>query len=178
METIKTDTHTLLVDETAEIKEGDYMLYKSRFLDGTVKTYEDYQKADWNIQLVTLSDAPYIQRAVEGKNAQAGLKGVFKIIASSPKLGDLPEFETLPPNTEDDVEKLAYEQFKHLGNTLVTKGKKLGYVIGYKQAKSETMFSLEDIKKAWDNGNNYHRGSLIQASQFTFEKTIESLTKP
>lgn len=45
------------------------------------------------------------------------------------------------------------------------------------QEESKTMFSLEDMKKAWNNGNNYHRGSLIQASQFTFDKTIESLTK-
>ena len=39
------------------------------------------------------------------------------------------------------------------------------------------MYSEEDMKIAWTNGNNYHRGSLIAASQFTFEKTIEQFKK-
>ena len=39
------------------------------------------------------------------------------------------------------------------------------------------MYSEEDMKIAWINGNNYHRGSLIDASQFTFEKTIEQFKK-
>ncbi len=39
------------------------------------------------------------------------------------------------------------------------------------------MYSEEDMKISWTNGNNYHRGSLIDASQFTFEKTIEQFKK-
>jgi hypothetical protein len=41
----------------------------------------------------------------------------------------------------------------------------------------ERMYSEEDMKIAWTNGNNYHRGSLIASSQLTFEKTIEQLKK-
>ena len=41
----------------------------------------------------------------------------------------------------------------------------------------ERMYSEEDMKIAWTNGNNYHRGSLIEASGFTFERTIEQLKK-
>jgi hypothetical protein len=43
--------------------------------------------------------------------------------------------------------------------------------------KQERMYSEEEMKIAWINGNNYHRGSLIASSQLTFEKTIEQLKK-
>jgi hypothetical protein len=50
------------------------------------------------------------------------------------------------------------------------------FQLGAKWQK-ERMYSEEDMKIAWTNGNNYHRGSLIASSQLTFEKTIEQLKK-
>ncbi len=73
MKTIKTDTHLLLVDETAEIKEGDYAL---QFNDIGTEPKEIF-KVEYHIPPECF---------------------VRKIIAASPKLEGIPEFETLPPN--------------------------------------------------------------------------------
>ena len=88
MKTIKTDTHLLLVDETAEIKEGDYFLFDKKEVRFK-SNGEEYHGKD----LCHISG-----------NRRYAVNNSIKIIAASPKLGDLPEFETLPPNTEDDVD--------------------------------------------------------------------------
>jgi len=41
--------------------------------------------------------------------------------------------------------------------------------------QAKRMYSEEDMFIAWTNGNNYHKGSLIDACRFTFERTIEHL---
>jgi len=53
-------------------------------------------------------------------------------------------------------------------------------IYGFKEGAKwmqKRMYSEEDMKIAWTNGNNYHRGSLIDSSQLTFEKTIEQFKK-
>ncbi len=177
MKTIQTSTHLLLIDETAET----------------------YVKNDWILD--NLDDN--IIHEVEVKSGIL-MKGEFKIIAASPKLGDLPEFETLPPNvefyclacgisqetpfgkcaphhihcecklrtlpsnTEDDVERLAENNAKKVGHYAGYQD----YISGYKQAKSETMFSLEQLKIAMRNA------SMFTYTKKGIEKYIESLTKP
>jgi hypothetical protein len=70
-----------------EIKEGDWYAYKDRFLDGTVKTQEDFEQANWNIKQCEANETAYTQRAQQGKNAKNGICGCYKIIATTdPKL--------------------------------------------------------------------------------------------
>lgn len=146
MKTIQTDTHLLLVDEINTV------------------TKESWVEEKGNIYQLDLG--------------HSGFHIWNKIIAASPKLGDLPEFETLPPNTEDDVEKLAMKYCPmKMGNKVgdvFCKGFSTGFVTGYKLAKTETMFSLEDMKKA------YNKGALYGDSDNTyyFDNLIQSLTKP
>ena len=140
MKTIKTDTHLLLVDETAEIKEN-------------TNTIKEGLNGDWYWNSIYNS----ISRIGDITDFD------FKIIAASPKLGDLPEFEKLPPNVEDDVEKLhskavvevshfwtlkySSEERRQLLQAMALDFGVNMYKEGYKQAKSETGFSLEDIRK-------------------------------
>lgn len=69
------------------IKEGDWILYKENFLDGTVKTYTDYVNAKWVLNKCSQGDLIYVDRAKYGKNAEIGLCGVAKItLSTDPKL--------------------------------------------------------------------------------------------
>lgn len=52
---------------------------KERFLDGTVKTKEDYDKAKWLPYEYTTGDDPYLERALFGRNSKNGLCGIRKI---------------------------------------------------------------------------------------------------
>jgi hypothetical protein len=138
MKTIQTEKYLLLCDETAEIKEGNWFVA----LDET----NDIYKAN-TLWVNICKDQP---------------QKCNKILASSPKLGDLPEFETLPPNIEDDVEKLALNFAKtpisnHKEQDLNTEiwisgARQNGFIAGYKQAKFETMFSLDDIENTYQQG--------------------------
>ena len=161
MKTIKTFTHLLLVDETAEIQEGDWFINTSS-------------------QTVHKSDGTEIFDYRKDKQVN------FKIIAASPKLEDLPEFETLPPNTEDDVEELAYNELDSEATVgVTTKGESQmfiqGYFKGYNQAKSERMFSLDDMKKAmfevYKNGIRNPKDGKESFSEIS-DRVIQSLTKP
>ena len=72
---------------------------------------------------------------------------------------------------EEAAEKSAIEEME-AGNS--------AYILGFINSakwQAERMYSEEDMKIAWTNGNNYHRGSLIASSQLTFEKTIEQFKK-
>ena len=91
---------------------------------------------------------------------------------------DIPEFETLPSNTEDDVEKLAYNWLYSIADT-INKGNKYslkaleeGFIAGYKQAKSETMFSLEHMRKIWEVGIIQ---SLTKPKEYEFVPEMEEL---
>ena len=158
MKTIKTRTHLLLVDETADLFEGD----KASSLEGLMMTIDK----GWNNSLKL---------------------NMHKIIAASPKLGDLPEFETLLPNTENDVEiekiceKYWKTAHKHswlncLNHFAVLKAMVLGY-----KAKSETMFSLEQIKQVINCAFVFSEGkdeneTYQDCEDFCLEQV--SLTKP
>ena len=102
---------------------------------------------------------------------------------------DIPEFETLPSNTEDDVEKLAYNWLYSIADT-INKGNKYslkaleeGFIAGYKQAKSETMFSLEHMRKIWEAGIHFNEEQNYEFLpkeyvKWSFDLIIQSLTKP
>lgn len=156
MKTIQTSTHLLLVDETAELN-GDLTYY---------------------LHLPTNTIHRLHSRMAGSKNLYTGMNGGIchgsfecaKIIAVSPKLGDLPEFETLPPNTEDDIEKLAKDWYEKAKLNSSHMADPSSFKQGYKQAKSETMFSLEDMREAF-------RASF-GTGKYGFEQFIQSLTKP
>ncbi len=48
----------------------------SGFMDGTVKTKEDFEKGNWYKDHVKVGSMPYIQRALNGRNAKKGLCGL------------------------------------------------------------------------------------------------------
>lgn len=74
-----------------EIKEGDIVMYKERFLDGTIKTQEEYKSAGWNLILsVSKNDLPYVSRAQQGRNAKVGISGCYKVIASTDQTLGIP----------------------------------------------------------------------------------------
>ena len=155
MKTIKTDTHLLLVDETADLFEGD----KASSLDGLMITISK----GWNNSLKL---------------------NMHKIIAASPKLGDLPEFETLSPNTEDDVEKVLIDLCKNKGdenNTIDLNAYGIGVIDGYNQAKSETGFSLDNMKKSmfevYKNGLREPKDGKENFNEI-YNRVIRTLTKP
>ena len=77
---------------------GDFYCHKERFLDGTVKTQEDYDSAKWCLDKVkTNNELPHIHRAYFGKNKKNGMFAIGKCIAS------YPQHDSLPPITPDDV---------------------------------------------------------------------------
>lgn len=164
MKTIQTESHLLLIDDSPEtkIKDGTTPLWLNDLEIVHHPDWLNFDKSDCSI-----------------------------IIAASPKLGDLPEFETLPPNTENSVEKLALKLYppimvKH-NLPIVTQNQiaktievdehlsyRVAFTAGYKQAKSETMFSLEDMK-------NLFTFTCYQAQNKTmseFDRFIQDLTKP
>ena len=176
MKTIKTPTHLLLVDETADL--------------GINKPFYGYC---WNWR-----DKVHYFNTGLNKDAR-GRNGIQKIIAASPKLDGIPEFETLPPSTEDDVEKtimnkwvgrLSKMGFKPDEIDKITEKHSFHYIDGYKQAKSETMFSLEDIENIWNkfvkeeppinNGASsdflvYLKQSLSKQKEYEFVPEMESV---
>jgi len=74
-----------------EIKEGDSVLYKETFTDGTVKTEFEYGSKGWTLcKSATKEDLPYFHRAQKGRNAASGISGCHKVIMSSDILLGLP----------------------------------------------------------------------------------------
>ena len=76
---------------TDKIYEGDWFIYKETFLDGTVKTKEQFNNAKWVIKQCEKNEYSYIDRAINGKNSQNGLLGIFKIISSTDLSLNLPK---------------------------------------------------------------------------------------
>lgn len=142
MKTIQTEKYLILVDETIQPVNG---YYYDTFIDKIRNTNSaEYGKSEITLQ----------------------------IIAASPKLGDLPEFQTLPPNTEDDVEtsirKVIGEEYYKAINKDGSQFNLLKAV--YKQAKSETMFS----EKIYNTAIQVVGDNKIQ----TLRQFLQSLTKP
>jgi hypothetical protein len=74
----------LYVLSNDEIREGDSVLYKETFLDGTVKTELEYHSNNWVLMKEVPADClPAFHRAQQGRNAQAGIAGCHKIIMST-----------------------------------------------------------------------------------------------
>lgn len=221
MKTIQTTTHLLLVDETAEIKQKTICLLDNNV--GMSIGYEIKECLETDVY-----NGEYTFKENDGSLFTTGR--CEKIIAASPKLGDLPEFETLPPNywevtgtddkrpkpnycyaekqgdkeycvfpschcglppnTEDDVERLAEKATDAKGYGKEDGGEyKESWEEGYMQAKSETMFSLEDLvtnfKPEFDKfinngGANGSSEDWIQWQNVVewFPKFLQSLTKP
>ena len=128
MKRIETNTHLLLVDETAEIKKNDWFINTSSQI---IHKSEGIEIFDYR------------------KNKQVN----FKIILAFPNLKDLPKFETLPYfNTEDYIKKLADKKFKYKFDDRNSEEKnkewqirKLGFIDGYKQALKNLSLCLNTI---------------------------------
>ena len=59
-----------------DFKPGMKYQIKERFSDGTVKSQEDYDNAEWLDRFYHESERPYIERMINGRNAQNGLLGL------------------------------------------------------------------------------------------------------
>jgi hypothetical protein len=109
-----------------------------------------------------------------------------KIIAYKPKSNaaklDLPLLPKI--DVEDDVDlKIQYRNFsKQVKNPYLTEEKKYqvwekayieGFDEGYKAATK--VYTEDDLRKAYEYGNNYHKGTLAQSQKYTFEFLIQSL---
>lgn len=94
---------------------------------------------------------------------------VAVLLAAYPKVDGINEFENLPPNTKDadvlawDAAKQIFEQeegrepaMNEGKDTLVLAAIQLGYM----KAKAETMFTLEDMKKAHEAGIGWQQYCL------------------
>jgi predicted DNA binding protein len=44
--------------------------------------------------------------------------------------------------------------------------------------QQENLYTEEQVRKAYEYGNNYHKGSIADAQEYTFEKLIQSLKQP
>lgn len=175
----------VLVDEGTDFKIGDIYLYKSTFLDGTVKTKEDFDKHSWNISVVTEEDIPYIERAINGKNSQNNLRGVFKIICAEKELNlDVPilpnwrewEFEKtvkdysaevypINGNSREEVDWI--ENQKYLLET--------GFIAGYNHKKGD--YTEEDLRKAYEAGGNSREDDINGDGEIPFEEYLQSIRK-
>ena len=56
--------------EMPEFHEGFEYEMKARFGDGTVKTQEQYDSAEWEKSTYDLGEYPYVNRTMTGKNSQ------------------------------------------------------------------------------------------------------------
>ena len=92
------------------------------------------------------------------------------------------------PNTEDDVEKLANGKYKYCSKDNLDKitideirNYKNGFIAGYKQAKSETGFSLDNMKKSmfevYKNGLREPKDGKENFNEI-YNRVIRTLTKP
>ncbi|MES3018163.1 MAG: hypothetical protein V4721_10300 [Bacteroidota bacterium] len=62
--------------EISEFHVGFEYEMKRGFQDGTVKSQEDFDSAEWEKRTCSLSGDPYIDRALNGKNAENGRCGI------------------------------------------------------------------------------------------------------
>lgn len=149
MKTIYHANRVLLIDKAAEIKVGDLIYSNSSLGFGIIASQANFtNNTVWD-----------------------------KIIAASPKMGSLPEFETLPPSAEDDVEKsirkvIGEEYYKAINKD----GSQFNLLKAvYKQAKSESNNSelIDFVKSVRDDWENVSEGYQVRA-----EKLLQSIAKP
>jgi hypothetical protein len=71
-----------IIASNDKIKNGDWYIYKDRFLDGTVKTIDDYNQSYWNIERCNSeNEIASLHRAQFGENSKNGIAGCHKIIS-------------------------------------------------------------------------------------------------
>jgi hypothetical protein len=140
------------IDITSDekIKEGDWYLYKETFLDGTVKTKEQFKNSSWNVSKATKEDMPYIERAETGRNAQNGLKGVLKIILT-----------TDPDLIKDGVQAID-EEF-------------LEWFINNSSCEYISVFNDKEWNKGYCNISNY-KIIIPKEKQYLLERTNDDTT--
>jgi len=66
-------------------KEGTVYEQKPSFTDGTVKTLADFVNEKWEQRRYTIRDKPYIERALNGANAERGLCGIRILLSETRK---------------------------------------------------------------------------------------------
>jgi len=71
-----TDQPKYYTPDISEFHVGFEYEAKQSFMDGTVKTSVEYERAEWKLHTVCVGDIPYIDRALNGKNAANGLCGI------------------------------------------------------------------------------------------------------
>lgn len=149
-EIIKTQDYLLVVDDS-EIKRGDY-----GFITSAVMSYDAMLK-EWNQPLGS------------------------KVIAHLP-LNDSPILEgvpLLPPlEQEDDVEKLAEEEYPIIPNTSPNvnwdrANKQEGFERGYNKAREKYKFTEEDMRQAFRSGFIY--SNLHEVNENSY---IQSISQP
>ena len=145
MKLVKTDLYLLLIDEKAEIMYNDLC-------------YDIYGSPGYN-------NIKYVVRCLRSANDTYWNKHTSKIIAyrklnSEAKELDLP---LLPPfEVTKSIEHLAEEKADvecQIDSSLDYAGFYKGFISGYKEAQSKGKYSLEDIKKAINEGFQMARNS-------------------
>jgi len=174
MKLIQTKDYLLLIDEEAEIKEGDYI-----YVPDSYSTFSDNYSPE--------------KICIKGK--ETWILRIKKIIAYYPltkeaKELDLPE---LPPfekdNIVNEVEKIFNEDdINHelYNEKEICNAYKAGIYDGYKAAQSKGQYSLEDVKKAIEmaressepywGGGGLVLSEPIYENKYTEEEIIQSLS--
>jgi len=179
MEVRNTDKYQCLCfTSNDEIKEGDWYLEKERFTDGTVKTKKDFDNAKWVVNQCTKKNIPYIERAINGKNASNGLLGILKIEATThpllhAKFGNDGEFYGMIKGGISSIPKLfvkSYIKTYNFGNPILT-------------VDVELMFQLHDGTETTELLNNRIKTNpaneviIVESKLYTKEEVIDLLHK-
>ena len=171
MKTIYLDNRILLIDEDKNnIKSGNLILVNSNTYCNAICEYRE-----------SPCPPPYVCN----KDIS------YKIVAAYPKIEDVNvyEFKILPPNTESDIVKLALDfvntpipnhtKQDYDTEIWISGARQNGFIAGYKQAKSETMFSVDDMRKCWNYaGDFFNEYTIDDTLEMNFGEFIQSITKP
>jgi len=184
---IKTDNYLLVVDES-EIKKGD-LIYCDKF---ALDSYKHDAVKHIPLPIVTTCFEKYdcdIWFYYDDKKyeAEGGFNTtVFKIIYHLP-INNSPILEGVPllPPLEDEVEKLAEQEYREFPNNPKDKPdwhynrdincfrKRKAFVKGYNTAKEKYKYTEEDIDKAYWAGMKF-----VGEDKGSYEEFIQSLQQP
>ena len=153
----------LLLDVEGEIKEGDWCCADNHAGKGFIQS---------------LNKTPFKTKLWS------------KILAATPRIGELPLLPPLP-SEDDEVERMAEkcrEEINRIAHCCTNEENNVfdtGYILGYKAAKADKMYSLEDMKKAIEKAQTtayvktqlYSDHSTVKHN-FTADEIIQSLSKP
>jgi len=138
----------------SEVNKGYKYLTKPGFTDGTVKTIEEYERLNWQLQTCSSkNDFPYLERAQTGRNSQKSIGGVLKVIAQQDQI----DFSNLTAEEQKKIEFFDIMDYadKYTSKlVLASEGRTQrwwGIQEGFKKAQellSDKKFTLDDMKKA------------------------------